>query len=89
MISFDEAHRIVLDSAGRMGTEKVPLGDCLGRVLGEDAVSDMDMPPHDLSAMDGLRVEKATLTSPCGRLRLSRRATCRKRLSGRASAAGS
>ena len=61
MITFDEAHRIVLESAGRMGTEKVVLGDCLGRVVAQDIASDMDMPPHDLSAMDGFACRQADL----------------------------
>ena len=33
--------------------ERVPLGQALGRVLGRDVVSVIDVPPHDNSAMDG------------------------------------
>ncbi len=61
MISFDEAYEIVLESAGRTAVEDAALGDCLGRVLAADVASDMDMPPHDLSAMDGFACRQADL----------------------------
>ncbi len=61
MISFDVAYEIVLESAGRTATKDVALGDCLGRVLAADVASDMDMPPHDLSAMDGFACRQADL----------------------------
>ena len=38
------------------GTETVPLRRCLGRVLAEDVVADVDVPPHDNSAVDGFAV---------------------------------
>lgn len=56
--------QIVLDSAGRLQAEKVPLGECLNRVLAEDTASDMDMPPHDLSAMDGFACRQTDLHAP-------------------------
>jgi len=61
VISFDEALRTVLESAVCLPIEHVALSKCLGRVLGADAVSDMDMPPHDLSAMDGFACRQADL----------------------------
>ncbi len=61
MISFDEAYRIVLESAGLTAAEDIALGDCLDRVLAADVASDMDMPPHDLSAMDGFACRQADL----------------------------
>ncbi len=61
MISFDEAYRIVLENAGKTAAEDAALGDCLGRVLAADVASDMDMPPHDLSAMDGFACRQADL----------------------------
>ncbi len=36
-----------------LGIQRVPLADSLDRVLREDVVSDMDMPPFDKSAVDG------------------------------------
>ena len=36
-----------------VGEETVALKDALGRVLSEDLVSPMNVPPHDNSAVDG------------------------------------
>ena len=47
-----------------MQTEKVPLGECMDRVLAEDVASDMDMPPHNMSAMDGFACRQADLKAP-------------------------
>ncbi len=58
MILFEEAYRIVIDSAYTMGVEKVSINDSLGRVLAEDVISDMNMPPFDKSAMDGFACKK-------------------------------
>ena len=38
------------------GTETVPLRQCFGRVLAEDVVADVAVPPHDNSAVDGFAV---------------------------------
>ena len=61
MISFDAAYEVVLENAGLTTPEDTALGDCLGRVLAADVASDMDMPPHDLSAMDGFACRQADL----------------------------
>jgi molybdopterin molybdotransferase len=53
MISFEEALEIVEKSAVRTGTERVPLLDSLNRVLAEDLLADIEMPPFDKSAVDG------------------------------------
>lgn len=45
------------------GTEDVPLGAALGRVLARDVVSPIDVPPHDNSAMDGFALRGAELPS--------------------------
>ena len=61
MISFDDANQIVLQSARPTPVESVPLSDCLARVLAVDVASDIDMPPHNLSAMDGFACRRADL----------------------------
>ena len=61
MIPFEQALRIVMDSARPVGTEQVALQDSLGRILAEDVVSDMDMPPFDKSAMDGYACRRVDL----------------------------
>jgi len=44
----------------RVGTEKVPLGDALGRVLAADLVSDIDLPGFRRSTMDGFTIQAAS-----------------------------
>ena len=53
--------QVVLDEAYTLGTEKIPLRESLDRVLAEDVVSDMDMPPFDKSAMDGFACRRDDL----------------------------
>ena len=43
------------------GIESVPIGDALGRMLAEDIVSPISVPPHDNSAMDGFAFDGALL----------------------------
>ena len=43
--------------------ERVGLFDALGRVLAEDIVSPLSVPPHDNSAMDGFAFDGAQLTA--------------------------
>ncbi|MCU0639362.1 MAG: molybdopterin molybdotransferase MoeA [Candidatus Krumholzibacteria bacterium] len=64
MISYDEALRIVFGSAEPLGTEEIPLFESGGRVLCGDAVSDVDMPPFDKSAMDGYACRREDLDLP-------------------------
>ena len=53
MLSFEKALMIVLSKAKQLPQERVSLSQSLGRILATDIPSDIDMPPHDLSAMDG------------------------------------
>ncbi len=53
MVTFEEAGKIVTNAAKPLGIELIDTLSALGRVLAEDVVSDMDMPPFDKSAMDG------------------------------------
>ena len=56
LISIDEARGRVLEAArarGPLPVEEVALDRTLGRVLGENVVSSLDVPPFDASAMDG------------------------------------
>src|SRR5579871_5941845 len=57
MLAVSEAQALVLQQAQPLPPETVPLSsDVLGRVLAEDVVSDLDMPPHDKALMDGYAV---------------------------------
>ena len=62
-IKFDDAFEIVMGSTRQLGAERVEIGRALGRVLAEDVVSDMDVPPFNKSAMDGFACRRADLTS--------------------------
>ena len=61
MISFDKAYEIITSSARVLGTETVPLQESAGRVLAQDVVCDVDMPPFDKSAMDGFACRRQDL----------------------------
>lgn len=59
MITVEEARTHILRHFKPLEPERVNLLDALDRVLAEDVVSDLNMPPFDNSAMDGyaLRAE--------------------------------
>ncbi len=56
LLAPEEALRLVLSRARPLELETVPLGEALGRVLGEPLTSCDDVPPFDSSAMDGFAV---------------------------------
>ena len=69
LMAVAEALRQVVAGAEPLGTETVPLGDGLGRVLAQDLAAKRTQPPADVSAMDGYALragdtasEPATLT---------------------------
>jgi molybdopterin molybdotransferase len=53
MIEFEEALKIALESVFETESETIPFHNCLGRILDENILSDMDMPPFNRSAVDG------------------------------------
>jgi molybdopterin molybdotransferase len=63
MISFEEAFRIVMESAFETETEVIPLTSSDGRILAEDIFSDIDMPPFNRSAVDGYACHRADITN--------------------------
>ena len=54
-------------------TETLPTTAALGRVLGEDIVSPLDVPPADNSSMDGYALRVADLVAPGTVLPVSQR----------------
>ncbi|MBN1935442.1 MAG: molybdopterin molybdotransferase MoeA [Anaerolineae bacterium] len=56
MLSVEEALDKVLGMFRTLEPETTPILDALGRVLAEDIYSEVDIPPHDNSAMDGYAV---------------------------------
>ena len=63
MLLFDEALRIVLDSADKLGSERVDIARATNRILAEDVESDMDMPPSDRSVFDGYACRREDLAN--------------------------
>lgn len=61
MISVDEALAEILSHVHPLDLETVHILDALGRVLAEDIVSDINVPPFDNSAMDGYAVRSSDL----------------------------
>jgi len=60
-LSVPEALERILVAVRPMPAEPVPLLDAVGRVLAEPAVSPIDHPPWDNSAMDGFAVRAADI----------------------------
>lgn len=56
LISVLEAREGILRASRTLGVEETPLHAAVGRVLRENVVSDVDIPPFDNSAMDGFAV---------------------------------
>ncbi len=65
MIELREAVQLLSDVAKTLPseTEQIDLGEALGRILAEDIVSDIDMPPFDKATMDGYACRRADLGS--------------------------
>jgi molybdopterin molybdotransferase len=64
MITMEEAEAIIRTDVRTLGVERVPLANCLNRVLREDVVSDIDMPPFDKSAVDGYACRMNDINNP-------------------------
>jgi len=58
MISFETAIQIISEINYISEIEIVDIKNCLGRVLAENVVSDINMPPFDKSAVDGYACRK-------------------------------
>ena len=56
---LDDALKLVLSRVKRLGSEIVPFERAFGRVLAEDVVTKIDVPPFDRSAVDGYAVRAA------------------------------
>ena len=60
-LTVEEALTRILAAASPLASEVVPLHEAHGRTLAEDAVSPIDQPPWDNSAMDGFAVRAADI----------------------------
>jgi molybdopterin molybdotransferase len=59
LLSLAEAQERVLERVTPLPSEQVGIGDAAGRVLAEDALAAVDLPPFPSSAMDGFAVRTA------------------------------
>jgi len=59
LLTIEEAQRLVLERARRLGQERLALEDANGRILAEPAQAVVDLPPFPSSAMDGFAVRSA------------------------------
>ncbi len=58
MVTLEEAIHLALSNAVETDTETVPFTEALQRILAEDVISDIDIPPFNKSAMDGYALRK-------------------------------
>ena len=63
VMSVEEARTLLLAGVSRLPAVEVDLLGALGRVLADDATSDIDVAPFDNSAMDGFAVRAADLAA--------------------------
>lgn len=63
MLEYEEAYGIVMNSVFKTGTEVISFIVSAGRILAEDVVSDIDMPPFDRAAVDGYACHREDLYS--------------------------
>lgn len=64
MKDFNEALNIIRKHLSVLGTEKVLLGDSVNRILAEDVISDINIPPFNKAAMDGFACRRIDLPGP-------------------------
>jgi molybdopterin molybdotransferase len=60
LISLDEALRLLLADLPSLGSERVPLGEALGRTLAEPVIASHDQPAEPRATMDGIAVSDAS-----------------------------
>ncbi len=63
MTSLESAFDIIRHDCEVLDTERIELTESLNRVLREDVISDIDMPPFDKSAVDGYACRKEDIRS--------------------------
>lgn len=70
MITVRQAVEIALQKTARLPIETVTLLESAGRILAEDVVSDVDLPPFPRSTMDGYAVRSAEVRNAPARLQV-------------------
>ena len=62
-LKASEAQRVILESVTTLGVELVKMEQSLGRVLAQDIRANRDLPPYDVSAMDGFALRSADVAN--------------------------
>jgi molybdenum cofactor synthesis domain-containing protein len=70
MISITEAKKIIRRETFALTTETVELSEVVGRILAEDIIADMDLPPFDRSQMDGFAIKTKDVKDAPAKLRI-------------------
>ena len=63
MLRIEDALDLILTHTPVATNNQVPLADALGRVLRQDVISDLDMPPFDRARMDGYAVRSVDIAA--------------------------
>ena len=71
MITISEALEIINNETVLLKGETVKLSEINGRILAEDILADMDLPPFDRSQMDGFAVKNADVKNAPVKLKIS------------------
>jgi molybdopterin molybdotransferase len=66
VIGYHQAVARLRDGAGRLGAERVALGDAIGRVLAVEIASPVALPPFDNAAMDGVALASVGRSAVAG-----------------------
>lgn len=64
IVTTDQTLSLLSEILPQLKTERVSLGNCLGRTLAVDVVADIDQPPFNKSAMDGFACRIVDLPGP-------------------------
>lgn len=83
MINAEDALKQILALTPAVGRENVRLINAVGRVLAEDIVADMDLPPFDNSSMDGFAFMSSSLKDIPGALSIIGEASAGNPFKGR------
>ncbi|MDO8988974.1 MAG: molybdopterin molybdotransferase MoeA [Sideroxyarcus sp.] len=69
-LKASEAQRVILGAVATLGVESVKMERSLGRVLAEDIKANRNLPPYDVSAMDGFAVRSVDIANTPATLEL-------------------
>lgn len=64
--NYEQARELLLGCVGPVGTERVPLSQCGGRVLAQELTAQENVPPFDRSPYDGYAIQAADTASASG-----------------------